>query len=244
MLSPSLLKQICLVVAAFLLLNSAMLLSASAETLYYPVDLSEIVNSGNPYSHATSDSPRGAAVLGGVPFNIDPDAKCWHANTAANGGSGAVSVDMPVQIFGATEAYTLINTYWGQSGTYAYLEFFGDGGAYYSKSLYGNTDIRDYINPSLYTNHVNETSTVEMWRENETFYNKEVVVDRQHIVLPDTFADETLTMIRLTDYGGSYTQRAFLSGVTVGAAVPEPSALSLLLFGTIALGGFGILRRR
>ena len=94
-------------------------------------------------------APVGRVTLGGVPFDIasNPNGKqAWHADIAAGGGGGQVGITLPVNVFGATEVYSLINTWCGQAGpdAYAWLVFTGSGGATYTKNLIGGVDICDY----------------------------------------------------------------------------------------------------
>ena len=94
-------------------------------------------------------------TLGGVPFNIKSNGsgnQAWNAaysaggTTGENDPGGAQSIMMNVNIYGATDVYTLINTWHGQSGPsyFAWITFTGSAGAVYTKNLVGNSDIRDF----------------------------------------------------------------------------------------------------
>jgi hypothetical protein len=129
-----------------------------------------------------------------------------------------------------------MNSTWGAPGpnSYAYLEFFGSGGAYFRKDLVGNIDIRDYGHPG-FTDTINGTTTINVYRQpipgQPTGY---WTLDKQEIDLPDAFHTQTLDRIRVVDNGAnyseglSYAQRVFLYGVTVQAlTLPDLAATSL-----------------
>ena len=156
-----------------------------------------------------SGFPQGEVVLGGVPFSIPTSGNnIWHSANAP--GNNPRLIDIPVDIWRAQEVHTLINTYWGITGpsSYASLEFFGSGGAHYTKNLVGNVDIRDY-NQGGYTNSINGTTTTNVVQIGGHR------LDKQRIVLPPEFRTQRLVRIRLADLGANGAQRVFLSGVTV-----------------------------
>ena len=188
-----------------------------------------------------SQYPEGMVMLGGVPFDIPAGINvlnAWHSNSAASGGGGTVMIDVSVNLYGVETVHTLINNYWGQAGSNrAMLEFFGTGGAYHSKLLIGNNDIRDFINRT-WTNNINGTTTTNVFLAGSG--SNQVRLDKQEIALPVAFHTETLQTIRLTDSGNAFQQRTWLAGVTVDA-VPEPTTLSLLLFSAAA---FSCIRHR
>lgn len=189
--------------------------------------------------------PSGSQTYFGVPFSIPTTPpNIWHAVSAV--GPNPRIIDIPVNIAAVAEVDTLINTFWGTPGTpgdpstsYAYLDFYGSLGAHYTYYLYGNYDIRDY-NQNVYTNSINGTTT------------RNVVLlgghrlDMQTIALPPEFATQTLDDITLSDIGADGFQRAFISGLSVGAAaIPLPSTLLLLGSGLAALTGLrGRLRQK
>lgn len=200
---------------------------------------------GEPTTVHLPGAPVGVTTLGGIPFNIITNAngkEAWAAATAAAGGDSVVNITMSVNIVGATDVYTLINTWWGQPGTNASLVFTGSGGANYTKDLYGDVDIRDY-NQAGWTNSINGSTTTQVF-DGVSNWGAQGRLDMQHIVLPTEFASQTLTSIQLVDAGRNAFQRTVLDGVTVfseAQSVPEPG--SLTLFGLGALG-LAIARRR
>lgn len=174
--------------------------------------------------------PVGNQTFLGVPFSIPATGNnIWHSNWAS--GSNPRTLTISVNIAYVTEVDTIINTYWGVTGTHAYLEFFGSDGAYYKKDLYGNVDIRDYNNDG-WTNSINGTTT----RNIVSLTGGQHRLDMQTITLPTDFADETLQTIVLSDSGAINWQRTFLAGVTVGA-VPLPATLPLVATGLLGLWG-------
>jgi hypothetical protein len=184
---------------------------AYGATTYVAVDLTGIAN-GRLGHGGAQDLPAGRVVLGGISFYIPENVdNLWTSNQ----GSGTISVDIPVGVYSATDVHTLINTSWGQVGPYTKLEFYGSNGTYFAKDLYGNSDIRDWLQ-SYWTNYINGTTTIEVWSGvAPDFQNRACRIDKQHIVLPEEFKTETLTYIRISDWGASEFHRAFLMGVTV-----------------------------
>jgi hypothetical protein len=173
-------------------------------------------------------APTGNVTLGGVPFNIASNAaghQGWSAQSAGDDPDGRKSITIPINVYGVTDVYTLINTIYGQRGPnyYAWLEFTGSRGATYTYRLVGNSDIRDYCKGDL-TNAINGITTVNVFSCPKTNNGQEGRLDMQHIVLPDEFADQTLSTIKLVDNGRWGFQRVVLDGVTV-APVPRTSKL-------------------
>lgn len=180
--------------------------------------------------------PTGSQTLGGVPFGIATTTNnIWYSRYASGGTTRTLSLE--VNQAGVTTVHTLINTIWGQQGPqcYAWIEFFGTGGAYYRKDLVGNIDIRDY-NQGSWTNYINGTTTTQV------FNSGNQRLDKQTIGLPAAFSNQTLTQIALTDAGANDFQRTFISGITLEAVVvPEPSSVLVLAVGIT--GMLAVLRR-
>ena len=173
------------------------------------VDLSHVVNSRvqNIYTPDSTPLPEGPQNYGGVPFDIETAGgnNCWNANTASGTQVATINTD----IKNPMEVHTLINTQWGQAGgPYLQIEFYGDGGAYYLMSLYGNSDVRDW-HTGGYTQSINNTTTTNM------FYDGTRIYDKQRIVLPAAFQNGKLKKIVITDTGSGGFQRALLMGITV-----------------------------
>jgi hypothetical protein len=185
-------------------------------------------------------APTGETTLGGVPFNIKSNADGNQAFlTFGNGGEQDLTIS--TDIYGATDVYTLINSMCGQPGptSYAWLNFVGSEGATYTKYLVGNQDIRDYNNGN-WTNSISPpAANVFTCIDNFGTVGR---LDMQHIALPASFANQTLTSIELVDVGADNFQRSVLDGVTV-SAVPEPATLALLGIGAAVFLGFAWRRR-
>jgi hypothetical protein len=174
---------------------------------------------GEPTATRLPGAPIGMVTLGGVPFNIATSTngkQAWHADIAANGGSGQVGITNAVNIYGATTAYSLVNTWCGQPGpnAYAWLVFTGSGGASYTKSLVGGSDICDY-NHGPWENSINGTTTINVFSCLSDNWGNPGRLDMQQIPLPPDFATQTLVSIALVDNGGPSFQRVVLDGLTV-----------------------------
>ena len=211
-------------------------LTPASATVYTTVDISSIAN--QRLQDFNSAYPSGTPVLlGGVPFAISPVGNnLFSADIAANGTSVVVSRTLALNASGVEGVYTLINTAWGErgSGTRASLSFLVSDGASFVKRLDGNVDIRDFYQ-NTYTNTINGTSTVEVFRTDETggAGPNPYRLDRQYVSL-ESFAGKTLVSMTVTDNGAPNVQRLLLSGVTI-AAVPEPSSALLMSLGLLPI---------
>ena len=214
---------------------AAVLLSAPTATAgFITVDLSPWANYRMQSRIATA--PEGDVVLGGVPFSIPIGGKNeW---TAAGVGenfnpafNGVYTFDVPVGVYGVDTAYTLASLWWGYRGdSRMKVEFFGSGGAYYSRNLLAYSDIRDWNAYPGYPNTINGvTAVIVHTLVNGRDHNPDYV-DMQIYDLPAAFLDQELTTIRITDDRRAGVHSGILSGITVHSSVPEPA--SLLLFGS------------
>jgi hypothetical protein len=247
-------KRLCVAMVVSCVLGQACLVSEVLGVTFFQVDFSSQANYSWAGSGALPGAPVGNAILGDVPFNIKSNEagnQAWNGAIAAgwtpgkDDDGGAQSITMNVNVYGATNVFTLINTWSGQSGpnSYAWLTFTGSGGATYTKELIGNVDIRDY-NDDGFTNSINGTTTTNVfWIPVDGSGENPGRLDMQSIALPSAFTTQTLTTIQLVDNGGpNYFQRVILDGVTV-MVVPEPSPFVLLGIAAISLPGC-IWRRR
>lgn len=152
-------------------------------------------------------------ILGGITFKIPPGVNnIWWSGS----GEGTQTIEVTVNLSFVQEVHTLINTGWGATGgPYAYLEFFGSGGAYYKKDLYGNDDMRDWYTGG-YTNSINGITTINV------FLQEGRRIDKQKISLPPEFSRQKLLKMRMVDNGSTGFQRTYLQGLTV-ATGPPPS---------------------
>ncbi len=112
--------------------------------------------------------PIGDVILDGIPFSIPEGSNIWNSHDPWVTGPNPRTLDIPVNKYGIDQVYTLINTIGGQPGptVYAWIEFWGDNGAYYRKDLVGNVDIRDY-NLDGWTNSINGTTTINVLLGNQ-----------------------------------------------------------------------------
>ena len=96
----------------------------------------------------------------------------WHSEVAV--GENPRYVDVDINVPHVHTVYTLIGTAWGEKtdGTYAFIEFFGDGDGYYRYDLDGNVDIRDHNLNEQYTTLISGITT-EVWNNSDILGCKE-----------------------------------------------------------------------
>lgn len=246
-------KRVFTITVALALLGLGGLVQA--EVCFTTVDFSSHFNDFVTMPGCYPRLPRGATVLGGVPFYIAENSGGWNGidwNNQYTPNPRVLEIT-GLSITGATALHTLINTYWGQPGpaSYAYIEVIGTGGAYYRKDLIGNVDIRD-INPNgSWLSSINGTTSINVFADPVHYGYR---LDKQMMSLPTAFSTQTITDIRFVDnggddldiWGGPYrgnplAQRIYVAGVTVEGQVPEPSSLLVVVGG---LGSLLTLRRR
>ena len=220
----------------FSLTSSSVSGSGSQTGAFYPVN---ITNSANftwtgvttvptePTGIRLPGAPVGLVSLGGIPFNIASNAlgnQAWHADIAAAGKAGEVSMAADVNVYGVTTVYSLINTWDGQPPptAYAWLVFTGSAGAVYTNFLVGGVNIRDY-NGGPWENIVTSPETFNIFDCLDDNWGNPGRLDMQEIALPPTFASQTLESIQLVDNGGPAFQRTVLDGLTVQTAIPQLS---------------------
>jgi hypothetical protein len=162
--------------------------------------------------------PEGNVTLGGIGFAIPVGGNNVWTGEAARGGNPR-ALDVPVNAFGVTRVHTLINTLWGErdNGARASITFFGSAGAMHTVELDGNNHIRDYL-WNTWTNTINRNSAVNVFTAGSgkgIGSNNQVRLDMQTFTLPTAFANQTLTRVRISDWGGSHYQRLIVSGITI-----------------------------
>lgn len=101
----------------------------------------------------------GDHVWNGVPFSLVEDAS---GNRAWSSITGTGSLNIPAHVFGATIAYTIINTAMGAFGSNnGSVEFFGSDGAYHKADLIQGTNVRDHFDGS-FNNIINNTDALRL----------------------------------------------------------------------------------
>jgi hypothetical protein len=196
------------------------------------IDISSFANDawcGNPNFINCSTFPFGAQTYNGIPFLISGNAEgtannIWYADVAAAGGSGTVSVTIPINVAKVKTVYTLMNTGWGstQSGLLS-VTFTGSEGASWTFSPIGNVNVRDYNQNGSTTNSiacqlpggVGKSATINAWVNGQGQR-----LDMQVYELPASFKTQTLVSMTITDSGNAGLQRSFLTALTVSTTGP------------------------
>ena len=143
--------------------------------------------------------------------------------------------DIPVNVFGVTTGYTLMNSFFGTCGvTIGTVEFLGSGGASQIFALTEGMNIRDHIQGAF-------CNTLDPGTPSMAF-GGDVRLDRQTYGLSSAFLSQTLTHVILTGLFQGGAGEPFITSLTVNngvAAVPEPGTLLLLGVGLAAFAGVG-----
>jgi hypothetical protein len=206
-------------------------LAQGAKVTTTPVDISSVVNTTWCSSEIINCStyPFGAQTYDGIPYLIPGNAQgtannFWSSEIAAGGGSGTVSVTVPINVAKVKTVYTLMNTLWGttQSGLLT-ITFTGSNGATWTFDPVSNVNIRDYNQNGSTTNGiacqlpggVGQSATINAWVNGQGQR-----LDEQVYELPAAFKTQTLVSMTITDSGNSGLQRSFLAAVTVSTLVP------------------------
>ncbi len=207
------------------------LANAAPKPRVTPVDISAIVNTTWCSSEIINCStfPFGTQTYDGIPYLIPGNAQgtannFWSSEIAAGGGSGTVSVTVPINVAKIKTVYTLMNTLWGstQAGLIT-ITFTGSNGATWTFDPVGNVNVRDYNNNGSTTNGiacqlpggVGQSATINAWVNGEGQR-----LDEQVYELPAAFRTQTLVSMTFTDSGNTGSQRSFLAAVTVSTLVP------------------------
>jgi len=214
----------CRRVACGLLAAAAPLAQAAFTTLSLPA----VNNDIRSFTDGATYSPyvQGTTVWNGVPFAIATDA-------SGNNAFARGVLDIPVGVFGATQAYTLINSGFGAFGSNnGSVEFFGTGGSYYKVDLIQGTNIRDHFD-NVFNNVIDGVTAIPALNVGAG----RARLDEQIYNLPAPFASQTLTTIRFTGLDLGASGVPFIVAATVAVTpVPEPAALVLMAVGLLGVG--------
>jgi hypothetical protein len=215
-------------------------LGVSAQAGYTSLTLPDLNTDIRTWTDGSTYNPLfpGDHTWNGVPFTLAVDAQghtAWWRS-----GNAPESLTIPVNVFGVTEAYTIINSAYGSLGTTdGLVEFFGSGGSHYSVPLVQGDNLRDHFDGG-FNNTIDGIHALPAFNIGPG----RARLDMQLYTLPDSFASETLTSIRFTSGAASASGTPFLAAATVetpsGPTVPVPGAL---LLGTIGAMAVDLLRR-
>lgn len=216
------------IIAALLLTADMAAANASYTTLTLP-SLNADIRTWTDGSSYNSLFP-GTQTFNGVPFQLAVDGD---GNTAFHNSQ----IDIPVNIFGVTQAFTLINTAFGADGANdGYVSFSGSLGDVYTVDLIEGQNVRDHYD-GAFSNTINGVDAIPAFSAG----SGRARLDQQIFNLPAAFANQTLLSIRFHSNQQGLAGEPFIAAATV-AAVPLPSAI--WLFGTVLAGGIGWAKRR
>jgi len=196
---------------------------------FVPLDLGDYNFDYRNLAGAASQFPVGANTLGGVDFLMPISGGTGWAS--ANDADRILTLG-GLNIAQADKVHVLVNTFWGSTGRTATMTVKGDGGTVVTKTLYGGSDMRDYLF-GAYTNTINGTTTVNVFNAGSGYGNA-VRFDMLTLDLGAEFQTENLVEVEFVDNGANGVSRMFTAGVTV-EAVPEPGSLAALALGAAAL---------
>lgn len=214
----------------------------------------------------------GCASDGSTQFALIDDSTAtqnyWRAVGDMSGGSGTLTI--PVGIYGADGAWTMINNEWGITGAQnTVVKFlFGtssnttDAGSL-SFVLTNGVEVRDVmqclaanssaVDCTTFATGTSSSGTKQVYTSGYTLsgggsipYSNtsgNVALDDQSFSFGNAFLNDYLTEIQITDQnGGNQIGRTALSAVTVDvASAPEPSTILMVVTG---LGAFALAYRR
>jgi hypothetical protein len=222
---------VCFYAVALVLLCS---MPSYAGVEYIKVDLPE-------YNHSLNNMTSGGAygiggdyvsLNGGVPFTIADGTNgtynIWHSVDSVSHVLG-----IQTNAYGVDKVHTFINTWWGSYGAnIGTVSFLGSGGATYSVDLVMGLNVRDHYQ-GVYVNEILSPMTSLAYSPGAG-----VILDRQEIILPDSFKTQTLVNITFTDTNLSNQSNGkfFLTALTLEKPIPEPTTLVLLAMGGLLLG--------
>jgi hypothetical protein len=215
---------------------------ATAQAGAISIDISSLVNSDlTAYSGGWNYPQHGGPLtVGGIPFTLaigkNSDTAVIQSSIA---GGVSQTYSLPVNLFGVTSAYTLINSAFGTCGAnVGELDFIGSSNTF-TYTLTEGTNVRDHF-------HGGFCGTVNNSVQTANFGGGVDRLDMQSIGLPAAFATDTLQRIDFKSFGQGWNGSPFLAGLTVDPASPDTSAVpepTLWPVGLIAIVLMSLARR-
>lgn len=230
---------------------AALALASSAQAQYTEINIGSQANSDlDTYSPDTGVYPSGGGQLtvAGVPFataELNNTANTFgivqspSADVLDTEASGPFNFEFSVPAGTQAQAlYCLMDSVWGSYGeNVGSVIVSGTHGETATLTLTEGVNIRDCHNDG-FENSISDPTVVSTYFANgttTTSADAEMRLDRQELVLPSTFAGDTIASI---DFQGTAQGigggDAFIAGMTL-STVPEPSTFALAGLGGAAL---------
>lgn len=212
------------------------------------VDLSSIANADlTTYTGGSAYPQNGGPIsIGGIDFALSTltNGHTGVVQLAADPNGGVQSFTLATNLANAGAIYTIANSSFGAEPNYAgQITFHTAGGLDFTYNYIEGDNIRDHASTFFNTSAPNVYATQS--------YTNGDRLDVQKIILPTSFATDTITSIVFSYEIGKGTTapgdgEAFLAGITsvdAISAVPEPSTWAMMILGFSGVGFLAYRRR-
>lgn len=189
------------------------------------IDLSSYVNADLITYSGGLNYPQhgGSLTVGGIPFMLATIGPNLHTGVIQSFIADTFSI--AIGAFGATSAYTLVNSAFGTCGVnIGEIDFIGSSNTF-AYVLTEGVNVRDHFNGGF-------CNTVTSVAGTAGFGGGADRLDMQLIMLPAGFSTDTLQRIDFKGFGQGERGSPFLAATTiVTSAVPEAASLPFLCIG-------------
>ena len=184
------------------------------------ISISSLANADlvTQYTNGSYYPPHGGPLtVAGIPFTlatIPPNSDTAVIQGLTVGSEQSFSI--PVNTKGVVTVYTLINSAFGSCGTIVgELDFVGASSSTYVYTLTEGDNIRDHNQDGFCNTAPNIVGTA-------SFGGGQVRLDMQQVMLPASFANDTLNSITFKSYGLGYAGTPFIAAITTASSPQRP----------------------